>query len=256
MQFKPTKAVMLLSLLVAAGCDVQQIPWGKDATFAEDVAPYRDVVSETAFMRNQTRQRPDDAAAFARLGDLYLEQGQYIEAQGVFNEALLLATDDPELLRGMAHALAGQGRFSEAHGFAGRIANGSTSAAAHMAIGVSLAGSGNCRAAMASFGAVLLSNPRDLTARTNMALCRAMLGDRAGYDEMRAVAYAPDAGTHHLRNLILVAEILGMQQASAQDAEYFGLDDQTIRQIKEAAVATRAAGKWTVGLAIDPDSST
>ena len=228
--------------LVLVGCAPQDLTVARSASLVTST-------ERVAALRSRLAARPDDPDVLKALGAENLRQGQWQAAAGAYHEALLVAPADRDATLGYGRALLGGGRYgaARAHGEAALAARRDREAL--ILTGAALAAEGRAAEGAAHLAAARAAAPRDLAARTNLALALALAGDPSAYDVMREVAFAPDADPRHRRNLVVVGGMLGLDARARSDAAALGIRGRELAGILEIGRRARSEGARAFGVA-------
>lgn len=253
MQLTPRRTTLsaLSALLVLSACAENYV----EPTFS--VQSDLDAISRgtentayaVAFLKDEIRKNPTAVSPLNDLGQVYLNIGSFGQAAAAYNEALLLSPKNASARLGVARAYNSLGRYDQAIKALDSNVAGFQSVPLKNSLAVAYAGKNRCSEALEIFESILAQKPRDLDVRTNIALCKARMGDPMAVSEMRNIAMAPDARQVHFNNLVLVGYLLKQNVQADNDAAAFGVDKATMRQIKDLAAATASTGRWAAGVA-------
>lgn len=233
--------VPVLALLLA-GC----APGGSDLGGTVSFATPGERV---AALNARLAQRPNDPGLLSDIGAEHARAGRWDAAAGAYREALLVDPGRREANLGYGRALIGGGRYDAASAHALAAVEARRDREALLLAGVALTAQGRVQEGVARLAAARAADPRDLTARTNLALALALARDGRAYGLMREVAFAPDADPRHRRNLILVAGMLGLDAQARADAPALGISGSEAASILALGRRARTEGARAFGVA-------
>jgi tetratricopeptide (TPR) repeat protein len=134
----------------------------------------------------RTKEKPDDAAAWARLGQVYyraaqLDAAYFAEAQAAFEHVLDLDPRNADALRGMANVHYDRDHHKEAIAFYERyLAQRPDDLGARTDLGTMYLSAGDAPRALAAYQDVLGRDPSFMQAHYNLAVLFHQKGDDAG----------------------------------------------------------------------------
>lgn len=191
-------------------------------------------------LKVQLRKQPNDTRVLGEIGRIYADQGFWTESMGAYREALIVSPGQRDLVLGYGRAQLALGDYPGALKSA-QQAGGSDVDVLLLKSGA-LAGQGQLENARLVLDQARAINPRDLDVRSNIALVAALSRDPQAYAIARAVAFAPDAQNRHIRNMILVGGIAGLDANARSDATQRGMDPAEIGDILAVGRRARVQG--------------
>lgn len=204
---------------------------------------------DIALYKKAVRENPSNPYYLVSLAEKYVETSQWSMAAASFHEALLLAPTAERAILGKSYAHLALGDYETAFNLAQNGFGKELSLKAELITAIALDGLEKREQSNLIYTRLIEQNPRNLAARTNLALSLAFANDPYAYDVMRKVAYSPDAQLRHKHNLILVSALLGKIKRARLDGESFQISKDTVDQIIEVAGRARLHGVEVVGVA-------
>lgn len=204
---------------------------------------------DIALYKKAVREQPTNPHYLIGLARRYLGTMQWNLAAAGFREALLIVPGERQAMVGYSHALVAMGQYQESLQLASAVMNATPDTKAMLIAGVSLDGLKDTEASNGLYQHIIQMNPRNLSARNNLALSLAFQGREEAYDIMRQVALSPDAQMRHKRNLVLVNVLLGHPENAKRDGNALNISPEITKQIVEIGRRARQQGVDTVGIA-------
>ncbi|MFI0397167.1 tetratricopeptide repeat protein [Paracoccus jiaweipingae] len=230
----------LLVRLGLAGGAVVALTACNDPNFGMAETTTTSAAQRVGQLKAELRSRPNDTRVLAEIGRIYADQGFWTESMGAYREALIVTPGQRDLVLGYGRAQLALGDYAGALKSAQQAGGGDVDVLLLRA--GALAGLGQLGKARGVLDAARGLNPRDLDVRSNIAVVAALSGDPQAYAIARAVAFAPDAQNRHIRNMILVGGITGMDGNARSDAEQRGMDPAEIGDILAVGRRARVQG--------------
>ena len=156
--------------------------------------------------REASTANPDDAAAWAGLGQALVESGHAADALAALDRAATLAPGRADIARLRGRATLALGRVADARAaFTAATTEAPADPRGWTGLGVALDLGGDHRAAQIAYGRALAADPLNLAARNDLALSLALDGKLAdAANRLRPLADAADAPARVRANLAFV----------------------------------------------------
>ncbi|SDL86311.1 Flp pilus assembly protein TadD, contains TPR repeats [Modicisalibacter muralis] len=216
------RLVFLVSCLTLTACatTAQQDEQSHLLALADDVARHGDHATAASMYERALEMSSDTPEIHVRLGDALLAAGDLEGAAQAYRDALALDITHPKALLGLGSTQLRLGNVERAVRNLQKAAPELDTVPAWSRLGVAQALLGHGQAAQRAFThAVSLAPKNSLDERTNLALAQSLAGDDAeAVSQMRQVSASPLAEDRHFRNLLLVLVLAGQtQQATTVD---------------------------------------
>lgn len=217
-----------------------------DPNFGQSPGAMVSQQEKLAQLQSSIKDQPNNVAALKEFGALQAEMGEWSRAMGAYREALLIAPNDREAKIGFGEAQLGLGDFQGALD-TGTSIGGTTLQVQQLRAGA-LAGLSRFDEARVILDALHQSHPRNLDARSNLALVMGLQRDPAAYGIARAAAFAPDAEFTHVRNMVLIGGMVQNEAGARSDAEQLGLAADEVGEILTIGRRARTQGMSAFGI--------
>lgn len=203
--------------LTACATPTRQDEQSQLLALADDVARYGDHATAASMYERALEMSNDTPEIHVRLGDALLAAGDLEGAAQAYRDALALDITHPEALLGLGSTQLRLGRVERAVRNLQKAAPKLDTVPAWSRLGVAHALLGHGQAAQRAFShAVSLAPENSLDVRTNLALAQSLAGDDVkAVSQMRQVSASPLAEDRHFRNLLLVLILAGNTQQAA-----------------------------------------
>lgn len=197
-------------------------------------------------LQSKIRRSPNDTAALNEYGQLQAANSQWNQAMGAYREAMLISPANRESRLGYGEAQLALGDFPGALVTADQL--GATDVRTRQLRAGALTGLNRLSEARQLLETTSRQEPRNLDVRSNLALVLALSRDPTAYGIARAAAFAPDADFTHVRNLILVAGVVGAEAQARTDGATLGLESSEVNEILAVGRRARTHGMSAFGI--------
>ena len=227
-----------------AGCASKPMPTTELASQTQ-----MDNAIDIALYKKAVRENPNNPDYLVGLAERYISTSDWSLAAAAFREALLIHPSQERAILGYGYASVALGYYKDAIQMVSPMTGQRNNVKADLIVGIALDGIGETQKARQIYTRLIEKNPRDLAARTNLALSLAFEGNQEAHDIMHQVAWSPDAQMRHKRNLVLVCALLGETRFARKEGRALKIDPAIVDQIIELANDAKQQGIGAVGVA-------
>lgn len=199
-----------------------------------------DLDTAVALYRRAHQLDPRDPQPLIELASMIDEQGGTADAALMWQDALRLAPDNPQILGGYGVTLARLGQPELAQTYLQKATAAAPTGHTWNALGVVRDQGGDARGAQAAYRAGLLLEPSDIRLANNLGLSLALSGQ---FDEalkrLEGVVVRRDATVRHRQNLALAYALAGQDETAIRLMGFDGDPQKAARNVmRYASLAT------------------